>query len=238
MINTYRPNYLPLWQGVKVLRAWGIAWASIGWLLCTCLLCNCTLAAAVFTPQTSAQVHPQPQITHQLDGLPFGRLFSTPAQRLQWDRTRLRQDGLAPQLAQEPSQTAGGGKGQGQPMRLSGVIMRDDGQQTLWLNGQIHHQSIAAPQRAVLGDRQQSQTLRVRMGMKGQALKPGQVLQPGRPVQEAYQNPAPRPVAVEAAAAPLAEPVENPAEPSKSAPQLKPAETGPAPASEDKPPGR
>lgn len=150
------------------------------WPVCTSL---CWLVSVGVQAATNNQI--------QADGLPFGRLFNTPEQRLQLDHLR----------HSEPVSSDGGvadtaGAGQAfENVRLSGVIIRADGQQMLWLNGQLQQQSQRAPKHSILGVGQHSQTLRVRLGAPGRVLKPGQVWQPGnKGVQEGYQLPPVRPV--------------------------------------------
>ncbi|HEY6528192.1 MAG TPA: hypothetical protein VIZ65_05820 [Cellvibrionaceae bacterium] len=157
----------------------------------------------------------------QADGLPFGRLFNTPEQRLQLDH--LRQSG--PANGGETVADADGAAQSFENVRLSGVIIRADGQQSLWLNGQLQQQSQRAPKHSILGVGQQSQTLRVRVGAPGRVLKPGQVWQPGnKGIQEGYQLPPVRPVAPAdepAASAPATVPATVPAAAAPTAPEIK-----------------
>lgn len=180
------------------------------------------------------------------DGLPFARLFNTPDQRHYWDRNRAGQHKPGATTAadvQTPKATAAG-----KATRLSGVILRADGEQILWVNGQMQRQTAKSPRHAVFG--QQSDALRVQIASR--QLKPGQVwLSGNRKVQEAYQVAQPRPVI----AAP-AEPMLQPSLQTKRAGELigeKSVEKGsdsaveqnrdkasptPAPAHEEQPPER
>ncbi|HMU65744.1 MAG TPA: hypothetical protein PKE57_01285 [Cellvibrionaceae bacterium] len=170
---------------------WRLAQAVCGRVLACCyfLACAWALGAEQAAAQSGQVASAQGLHTAGPDDLPFARLFNTPDQRQSADRRRARQN--TPGAAVTPS--APGPAAAGQPMRLSGVMVRADGEQVLWVNGQLQRQSAASPRFKVLGQ-QRSDSLRVHMAAR--ELKPGQVWRSGSgKAQEAYQVAPPRPAA-------------------------------------------
>lgn len=132
----------------------------------------------------------------------LGRLFFTPAQRAQIDETRRRP------AAPEPVREAAGAPAQPQPQSLSvdGIVRRNDGQATVWVN----RKPTAAPEQAgavrigPVRDASDGADLRLPDGGRRVRIKVGQEVdvQSGR-IQERYRQPAaaPQPVAPEMPAA-------------------------------------
>ncbi|MCE2980146.1 MAG: hypothetical protein LW923_09960 [Betaproteobacteria bacterium] len=127
----------------------------------------------------------------------FGRLFLTPAQRVQIDESR-----RLPTA--QPARTVPGAPAPAQPQSLSvdGIVRRSDGQATVWLN----RTPIAAPQTGgtvrigPVGDAADGADLRLPDNGRRVRIKVGQEvdIQSGR-VQERYRQPVPAPAAPGAA---------------------------------------
>jgi hypothetical protein len=132
----------------------------------------------------------------------LGRLFFTPAQRAQIDEARRRP------AAPEPVREAVVAPAQPQPQSLSvdGIVRRNDGQATVWVN----RKPTAAPEQAgavrigPVRDASDGADLRLPDGGRRVRIKVGQEVdvQSGR-IQERYRQPAaaPQPVAPEMPAA-------------------------------------
>ncbi len=128
----------------------------------------------------------------------FGRLFFTPAQRVQIDESRRRP-------AAQPARAVPGAPAPVQPQSLSvdGIVRRSDGQATVWLN----RTPTAAPQTGgavrigPVGDAADGADLRLPDNGRRVRIKVGQEvdIQSGR-VQERYRQPVPATAAPGAAA--------------------------------------
>lgn len=134
----------------------------------------------------------------------FGRLFTTPEQRKSLDEVR-RQGGLkstpqvtntddnatlaATQINQQPAQ----------PFKLSGVLMRADGQHQVWVSGENGKRENPDFSRKILGSISQSANVKVPLQGNNRAaiLKPGQVWLPDSArAEESYRLAVPKPVVV------------------------------------------
>ncbi|MES2674857.1 MAG: hypothetical protein V4660_11510 [Pseudomonadota bacterium] len=132
----------------------------------------------------------------------FGRLFTTPAQRKVLDEARARgglthlqitgvDENLPELLPQEKRQTA-------QPFKLSGVLMRADGQHQVWVSGESGKRENPDFSRKILGNTLHSANLKVPLQGNNRAaiLKPGQVWLPDSDrAEESYRLAVPKPVA-------------------------------------------
>ncbi len=130
----------------------------------------------------------------------LGRLFFTPAQRAQIDETRRRP------AAPEPVRETTGAPAAAQSLSVEGIVRRNDGQATVWVN----RKPTAAPEQAgavrigPVRDASDGADLRLPDGGRRVRIKVGQEVdvQSGR-IQERYRQPAaaPQPVAPEMPAA-------------------------------------
>ncbi len=110
---------------------------------------------------------------------PFGRLFTTPQERAYLDAP-------APQ-SQESSETILDDR-----VYLSGFIVREDGKNTVWINGEGIPSSQAMGNLIISNPNTSSGTVYIRQGKSAQQLKPGQVWNPNDgKVQERYQHDIP-----------------------------------------------
>lgn len=128
----------------------------------------------------------------------FNRLFTTPQQRQILDEWRAHgglkkshvsgTDENKADLEIEPVVDPG------QPVKLSGILMRADGRNAVWLNGSLEKPTEGSAH-TIRGSKLQSASVKVplRANEPGAILKPGQVWVPdGQQVKEAYQIPQPK----------------------------------------------
>jgi hypothetical protein len=138
--------------------------------------------------------------TTPLGQVPFKRLFTTTEQRLALDEWR-RHGGLQnPQVSginanetttPEPTFNAT------QPVKLSGILLRADGKNTVWVNGNIDTKEDGNYAHDIRGNSLQSGSVKVPLrNINSDAiLKPGQVWVPdSKRVEEAYQIAPPKPI--------------------------------------------
>ncbi len=150
----------------------------------------------------------------------FGRLFTSPQERALLDLQRQQHGFSKPiitDISADPADTnAASMPAQPQTYRLSGILLRADGRQQVWINGKLQpvqkQRGVSSNQKNSLPS---SATLRVPVKQHDQSvqLKPGQVWSPNnRKTTESYLLPVSRPP----------EPVKKTIE-KKEAPQEKPA---------------
>lgn len=151
----------------------------------------------------------------------FGRLFTSPQERALLDLQRQQHGFSKPtiitDISADPADTnAASMSAQPQNYRLSGILLRADGRQQVWINGKLQpvqkQRGVSSNQKNSLPS---SATLRVPVKQQDQSvqLKPGQVWSPNnRKTTESYLLPVSRPP----------EPVKKPID-KKEMPQEKPA---------------
>jgi hypothetical protein len=151
--------------------------------------------------QTNQHASQQTKIAKDVS---FGRLFTTAEQRKALDEAR-RRGGLtrAPQIAgvdekatdasaQTTHQIA-------QPFKLSGVLLRADGQHQVWVSGESGKQENPDFSRKILGNSLHSANVKVPLQGNNRAaiLKPGQVWLPDSDrAEESYRLAVPKPLVV------------------------------------------
>lgn len=173
-----------------------------------CMVCGLFLAMSVAVSvqaETHASLPAQQQINQQTTttkDASFGRVFTTPEQRKSLDEAR-RRGGLtrAPQIASVddkatdvPVQT----KQQiAQPFKLSGVLLRADGQHQVWVSGESGKRENPDFSRKILGNTLHSANVKVPLQGNNRAaiLKPGQVWLPDSDrAEESYRLAVPKPL--------------------------------------------
>lgn len=137
-------------------------------------------------------------------GLPFGRLFTTPQERTILDRRRQQPGSAAAskdngdavankEALARPADNAAAVSTPAQPLKLSGIVIRADGMQQLWVNGKLQPpQKKSAGEQRYPGESSSSASLRVPVKQQNHitTLKPGQVWSPGsETITESYQQP-------------------------------------------------
>lgn len=131
----------------------------------------------------------------------FGRLFTTPEERKLLDSHRKKYGFLKPIVTGVDAEAKGADitpiAAQSQSLKLSGIVLRADGQQQIWINGKLQPQqkkmNINQNTNALMPT---SATLKVPIQKQSQRtiLKPGQVWVPGsRTTTESYLLPESRP---------------------------------------------
>lgn len=143
---------------------------------------------------------------------PLGRLFYSPAQRAQLDAERNRPNPVVvPETPAEPVRVP-------PALTYSGVVQRNDGKATLWINNRIVPQGEALSGVAVVGRVRRDGAIRLQLPQSNAAvdLKVGQTLQvDSGTVAEGYARPlqsAKDDIPQNAAAAPAAAPESSRAE--------------------------
>lgn len=134
---------------------------------------------------------------------PFGRIFTTPAARARLDLLRQQQGFSKPIITslEVDTKDIASPVAQPQSFKLSGIMLRADGQQQVWINGKLQ------PQQQTRGANSSnkmvmptSAALRVPIKKQDQSvtLKPGQVWNPhSRKTTESYLLPANKPPQIE-----------------------------------------
>lgn len=176
-----------------------------------CIVYGLSLALSLALPvraETSPVHEPQEKQAKQpirlTSDLPFERLFTTPQQRSALDSARrhgsLRREpqisGVDENLTTAPMQA---NHQLAQPFKLSGVLLRADGQHQVWVSGESGKRESPTFNRKILGDISQSATVKVPLQGSNQAaiLKPGQVWIPdNRRAEESYRLAIPKPIIV------------------------------------------
>lgn len=145
----------------------------------------------------------------------FGRLFTTSAQRHALDEAR-HNGGYARSHISGVDENSNREAGAVPLIKLSGVLMRADGQHQIWINGVSQTNQTNHNKRIIVGSILQSASVKVPLrGSHSEAiLKPGQVWIPTkRRMEEAYQLPVAKPIVAE----PLSKPdAKNPPQPTLS----------------------
>jgi hypothetical protein len=134
------------------------------------------------------------------DNVLFKRLFTTPRQRQILDDWRAR-GGLKQSKVSGVDENKTNAEAEqiidsGQPVKLSGILLRADGKNAIWLNGALEKTPEGSNVNNIRGNRLQSATIKVplRSNESGAILKPGQVWMPdGQKVEESYQLIQPKP---------------------------------------------
>ncbi len=145
--------------------------------------------------------------------LPFGRLFTTPEQRKTLDEARRRGGLTRPQITgvNESSVVtpAEASNRVVEPLKLSGVLLRADGQHQVWASGGNGRLENPAFNHKIWGDILQSANVKVPLQGANHAaiLKPGQVWIPNsQRVEESYRLATPKqPTVSELAVKPVVE---------------------------------
>ncbi len=174
--------------------------SSCGLILVLCMaLPVCAETSSVAHKSQAQNTTQQIRITSDL---PFSRLFTTPEQRKILDSAR--RQGGSTRVAQltgvdenTTNTTLQPNRQTAQPFKLSGVLLRADGQHQVWVSGEGGKQESPAFGRKILGDVSQSANVKVPLQGTNQAaiLKPGQVWIPdNHRAEESYRLAVPKPV--------------------------------------------
>ncbi len=150
-------------------------------------------------PVWSANLSLSDQQNQSASDLSFGRLFTTPEQRKTLDEARHRGGLTRPQITgvdESPVLTPSEVNNRIiQPLKLSGVLLRADGQHQVWVSGGNGRLENPAFNHKILGDILQSANVKVPLqGVNHVAiLKPGQVWIPNsQRVEESYRLATPK----------------------------------------------
>ena len=135
--------------------------------------------------------------------LPFERVFTTPQQRSALDNARrngsLKRTSQISGVDENTTSAPQANNQPAQPFKLSGVLLRADGQHQVWVSGESGRRENPTFNRKILGDISQSANVKVPLQGSHQAaiLKPGQVWLPNNQrAEESYRLAVPQPVVV------------------------------------------
>jgi hypothetical protein len=158
---------------------------------CTLVLCTVFFAPQKIAAEPSSPTQTQPAAIDS--ELPFDRLFTTPQERKALNSQRRIHGFINPTSGQDNADEEKKLKQANtyQPhesIKFSGVLIRADGQQQVWINGKLANDQPGFKTKQIIqGDKQHSATIKIPLRANQAILKPGQVWVPtSKKVGESY----------------------------------------------------